>query len=245
MTGGAQQPRKTVVPEANTSPAKRPAYRLGLRESARIERRRRVLEAADALFHEKGLEATGMREIAQRAGVGIGTLFLYAPDKRGLLLLIHNEELRLCHERAFTTLDTNADLVAQIVHVFREHYLYLARDTRLSLQAMQEASYFSHADRDIPELEATDYTKRKAAARKRLGELVIEHQRGGSVAVEVDPVDIVEISMSIYVSEVREWLTSTQFKNSAEVNLEDAVEQMRRRITIALAGALVSRQHGT
>jgi AcrR family transcriptional regulator len=235
---GAQQPSKTQAADAKPGAAKRPSYRLGLREEARIARRRRVLEAAEALFHEKGLEATGMREIASRAEVGIGTIFLYAPDKRGLLLLIHNEQLRLCHERAFATLDVNADLVDQIVHVFRENYLYLARDTRLSLQAMQEASYFSRADRHIPELEAADYVQRKAAARKRLGELVRAHQLRGSVSADIDPVDVVEVSMSIYVSEVREWLTSIEMVSPFSVDLVSAIGLLRRRIAFALAGTI-------
>ena len=217
---------------------KRPAYRLGLRADAQIERRRRVLEAAETLFHEKGLEATGMREIAQRAGVGTGTIFLYSPDKRGLLLLIHNEQLRLCHERAFATLDPAAGPLDQIVHVFREQYLYLARDTRLSLQAMQEASYFSRADRKIPELEVADYVRRKAEARKRLAELVVSHQQRGNVRPEIDPVDVVEISMSIYVSEVREWLTAIELEHVTNPDVAKGIEQLRRRLALALSCAM-------
>jgi len=217
---------------------KRQSYRLGLRADAQIERRRRVLESAEALFHEKGLDATGMREIAQRAGVGTGTIFLYSPDKRGLLLLIHNEQLRLCHERAFATLDPAADLVDQIVHVFREQYVYLARDTRLSLQAMQEASYFSRADRKIPELEVADFVRRKAAARKRLAELVVVQKQRGNVGPEIDPVDVVEISMSIYVSEVREWLTSIEVEHVRKPNVATGIKKLRHRLRLALAGAM-------
>lgn len=49
--------------------------------------RRRVLEAATEVFREQGLEA-GVAEIAQRAGVGRGTLFRNFPCKEDLIAAI-------------------------------------------------------------------------------------------------------------------------------------------------------------
>ena len=216
--------------------AERAPYRLGLRAEAQIERRRRVLEAAAALFHEKGLEATGMREIAQRAGVGTGTLFLYAPDKRGLLRLIHDEQLRVCQERAFATVDPGAGLVDQIVHVFGAQYAYLAGDTRLSLQAVQEASFVPRPTRDGKNFEDSDYFRRRIALRQRLADLVIAQQTRRIVTSTVDPVDVAEIAISIYVTEVREWLIAIEIGN-AKADVSTGVEQLRRRLAFALSGA--------
>ena len=50
----------------------------------RIETRRRLLEAARALFAEVGFAAAGTREVARRAGVAAGTLFNYFPSKEAL-----------------------------------------------------------------------------------------------------------------------------------------------------------------
>jgi AcrR family transcriptional regulator len=49
--------------------------------------RRRVIDAAQALFRERGLEV-GVAEIAQRAGVGRGTLFRNFPTKQDLVAAI-------------------------------------------------------------------------------------------------------------------------------------------------------------
>jgi AcrR family transcriptional regulator len=49
--------------------------------------RRRLLDAAQALFRERGLEV-GVAEIAQRAGVGRGTLFRNFPTKQDLIAAI-------------------------------------------------------------------------------------------------------------------------------------------------------------
>ena len=49
--------------------------------------RRRLVDAAQALFRERGLEV-GVAEIAQRAGVGRGTLFRNFPTKQDLIAAI-------------------------------------------------------------------------------------------------------------------------------------------------------------
>ncbi len=54
--------------------------------------RRRVLDAAEALFRERGLEV-GVAEIAERAGVGRGTLFRNFPSKEDLIAAIVVERM--------------------------------------------------------------------------------------------------------------------------------------------------------
>lgn len=52
-----------------------------------------ILEAALDLFVEKGFSATRMEEIAQRAGVTKGTLYLYFPSKEALFRSVVTETL--------------------------------------------------------------------------------------------------------------------------------------------------------
>jgi AcrR family transcriptional regulator len=54
--------------------------------------RRRLLDAAQELFRERGLEV-GVAEIAQRAGVGRGTLFRNFPTKQDLIAAIVIERM--------------------------------------------------------------------------------------------------------------------------------------------------------
>jgi AcrR family transcriptional regulator len=55
--------------------------------------RRRLLDAAQILFREQGLEV-GVGEIAKRAGVGRGTLFRNFPSKEHLVAAIVAERMR-------------------------------------------------------------------------------------------------------------------------------------------------------
>lgn len=57
----------------------------GIRAAARSETRRSVLEAADRLFHERGFQATTVRDIAREAGVSAGTV-MSVGDKEALLV---------------------------------------------------------------------------------------------------------------------------------------------------------------
>src|SRR5262245_44638568 len=61
----------------------------GQRARKKRDKLERLRAAAWELFATKGFDATTTREIAERAGVATGTLFLYAKDKPDLLFLVH------------------------------------------------------------------------------------------------------------------------------------------------------------
>lgn len=77
-------------PQSGSQPSLAPVAFLGRAAPARAERsdavrnRRRVLDAAQALFRERGLAAVTMDDIAAAAGVGKGTLYRRFGDKAGL-----------------------------------------------------------------------------------------------------------------------------------------------------------------
>src|SRR5690606_35807052 len=89
---GAAMPTASAPPAARRRRPARPAE--GLRERNKREKRARIERAARELFERKGFEAATARAIAARARVGLGTLFLYARDKRELLFLVFAEESR-------------------------------------------------------------------------------------------------------------------------------------------------------
>jgi AcrR family transcriptional regulator len=69
------------------------------RRRADAERnRRRLLDAAQELFRERGLEV-GVGEIAERAGIGRGTLFRNFPTKEDLIAAIVVERMHEASER--------------------------------------------------------------------------------------------------------------------------------------------------
>jgi AcrR family transcriptional regulator len=58
---------------------KRRSYRLGRRAEAAEETRRRIVEATSRLHAERGIADTSMKDIAERAGVSVGTVYHHFP----------------------------------------------------------------------------------------------------------------------------------------------------------------------
>ena len=75
-----------------------------------------ILRAADQVFRESGFERAEMRAIAQRAGIAVGTIYNYFPNKWGLFLRILYEkwdkvEQRVLELRGDSALDWRARLI--------------------------------------------------------------------------------------------------------------------------------------
>ncbi|BCW57823.1 TetR/AcrR family transcriptional regulator [Arthrobacter sp. StoSoilB20] len=63
---------------------------LGRRERNKQEKLDRITSAARELFTQYGVDEVTTQQVAEKADVGSGTLFLYAKTKAELLLLVHN-----------------------------------------------------------------------------------------------------------------------------------------------------------
>ncbi|MET3902270.1 helix-turn-helix domain-containing protein [Paenarthrobacter sp. 4246] len=65
-------------------------HTLGRRERNKQEKLERITAAARELFTQYGVDEVTTQQVAEKADVGSGTLFLYAKTKAELLLLVHN-----------------------------------------------------------------------------------------------------------------------------------------------------------
>lgn len=72
-------------------------------------KRRQIIDGARALFLERGFDSASMGEIAKRAGVSKGTLYVYFENKEQLFCAIMEEERRM-HLDRLIALDPEADL---------------------------------------------------------------------------------------------------------------------------------------
>ncbi|WP_323989727.1 helix-turn-helix domain-containing protein [Nguyenibacter sp. L1] len=58
-----------------------------------------LLRAAKAVFAESGVDAP-VREIAERAGVGVGTVYRHFPQRAGLIAAVCRQEMEACADAA-------------------------------------------------------------------------------------------------------------------------------------------------
>jgi AcrR family transcriptional regulator len=94
------------------------------RERRKEARPRELLDAALALFVEKGFTATRSEEVAARAGVSKGTLFLYFQSKEDLFKAVIRENIGSLFPAWFEELDTfegsSAEMVKYAMNVWWE-----------------------------------------------------------------------------------------------------------------------------
>ncbi len=112
----------------------------------RAEVRGEILVAARAIFEELGFEGASMRDIASRAGVGVGTLFNYAEDKRALLYAALRDDLERVLEQCVTQMPAPEEgLEALLVHTAGVFYRFYGERPVLS-RALLEQSMFARGE---------------------------------------------------------------------------------------------------
>ncbi|PYS15880.1 MAG: TetR/AcrR family transcriptional regulator, partial [Acidobacteria bacterium] len=95
------------------------------------------------MFTSKGFEATTTAEIAERAAVGEGTIFLYAKDKRDLLFDICMDELEETRSKAFAKIRPEMPLLEQLLVPEVVMYRQLAKNIRLERIFFEELTFCS------------------------------------------------------------------------------------------------------
>src|ERR1044072_6660267 len=75
-------------------------------------KRRQIVEGARAVFLSQGFDAASMNDIARKAGVSKGTLYVYFRNKEELFEAITEQECGLQAERVFQLDNANHDVAA-------------------------------------------------------------------------------------------------------------------------------------
>ncbi|WP_107676471.1 TetR/AcrR family transcriptional regulator [Agrobacterium sp. LAD9] len=70
-----------------------------LQDSGMTDRHRDILEAAAALFAERGYAATSVRDIGEQVGLLGGSLYHYIKSKEALFVCIHDIALQVAEDR--------------------------------------------------------------------------------------------------------------------------------------------------
>lgn len=85
------------------------------------ERPRQILDAALEVFGERGLAGARLDDIARRAGVSKGTIYLYFPNKEELFReVVRAVVVNRLHQAAANT--GTADPVSELKRILREHW---------------------------------------------------------------------------------------------------------------------------
>jgi AcrR family transcriptional regulator len=93
---------------------------------------RQIMEGARAVFLAQGFDGASMGEIARRAGVSKGTLYVYFDSKEALFEAIFEDECGLQAEQVFALDSSDHDVEAVLTRLGRAYVRFLCRPGGLS-----------------------------------------------------------------------------------------------------------------
>lgn len=195
------------------------------RERNKQEKRDRILAAARDAFRSRGYDQTTLREVAAAAGIGTGTLFLYAETKEALLVLVFKDELGPVFDHAFETVPAG-DLLSQFLHVFSIIIEHHARDPAIARPFARELLVIGPNERSA----LLGFVQGWHAQATNL-------VAGGLARGEVDPAIAAEALSSyvldLFLAGLRRWMTD-------RISRADCERELREGLAILLAGATVA-----
>lgn len=92
---------------------------VGRRERNKQDKLERIIAAASELFDTYGVDAVTTQQIADKADIGTGTLFLYAKSKSELLLLVQNSGYVDALEQGKAAAETTPGVLDAVIAIIR------------------------------------------------------------------------------------------------------------------------------
>jgi AcrR family transcriptional regulator len=200
------------------------AASLGQRERNKRDKLQRIKNAAYELFISKGYDDTTTREIALRAGVGMGTVFTYADNKRDLLFLVANEDLAAITRRAEADISKDASLLSNLLVIFRDHYEYFARQPELSRLMLREMQFYASGS------QADRFKAIREHFISLINQCVQMAQARREISLSYDYVLIGWVIFSVYQVESRRWLSGKK------LDLPSGMAQLEQVIGVVITG---------
>lgn len=168
------------------------------RKEASEETRGRIVSAARELFRERGFDATSAEQIAARAGVAKGTVFLHGGSKERLLLLAYEADVLETATAALAAIDPAKPLPKTLFAVFAPFFRLYERDMALARRFVKEQVVLTHAENPLAPLTLNFVA--------RLADLISARRADGELHPEVDPALGAQISYAIYQGVLVGWL---------------------------------------
>ncbi|WP_158912570.1 TetR/AcrR family transcriptional regulator [Caulobacter sp. S45] len=204
----------------------------GRRENNKVERRERIRCATLDILAEKGFEAATTREIARRAGVAAGTIFLYAENKVDLFLMSLNDELDRLNDAAFAGLEGDQPLIEQIIVFLRPRYEFWSRHPDLYRASTGDRAAYSVVETSQA---LAPGIGRRAHAQQRLGEILRRGSANEEVRPELDIDGLARIILDVYLTELRFWLSADSR------DIEDGLQKLRYLLNMIVASIVEGR----
>ncbi|RME53400.1 MAG: TetR/AcrR family transcriptional regulator [Deltaproteobacteria bacterium] len=144
------------------------------------DKHERIIQAAIAVFAEKGFFHAKVSQIARRAGVADGTIYLYFKNKEDILISIFEEKMEEVITDMKEVLSGESDAITKLKRFVHHHLLLVERDPDLAEVfhiELRQSNKFMKAYVPVKFFEYLDL----------LSDLIVEGQRAGQIRKDVVP----------------------------------------------------------
>ncbi len=136
-------------------------------DAVKLRRRTEIIRAAVQVFAERGYFAARMREVAERAGVADGTLYLYFAGKEDLLVSILEEYAEAFMIRARRDIEQFSDPRDKLRAVVERHLTSFESDRALAFVFQIELRHTRRFLRRVAKGKVASYLEAPAGRRHR------------------------------------------------------------------------------
>jgi len=183
------------------------------RQQQKAETRALILNSAQRLFEKNGFEETTIRQVAKKAGVGLGTIFSHFPDKESILISSLIDDLEQTNQKAWETMPRGVPVKEKMLHLAKKGYEAWLQRPALSKVLLREMCFTPGPDRDV--LRAID-----REFMKQVAEMLEIAKQQGELRSDVDTVLATKSAFSVYLTTVLFWLNDSASPDS-ESNSDD------------------------
>lgn len=216
--------RRATRTSSAMTPAAEPGRLSALDQKKRVKLAA-ITAAARAAFSEKGFEAATMQEIARRARVAIGTLFLYADNKRDIAFLASMEDFDRA-KAIGAALPTDTSLAEQYTGIFGEYYRLHHANPAMARVILSEFLFFNVGKHVHQHADGVRLLKAELARRAKLA---VER---GELRAGVAPVDVADLAYFIFQGAVRAWV------RTGAGDLLAGLANLHHMLSLALEGVM-------
>lgn len=217
----------SINPAANVarSDSKKPSRR----EANKFNKRQQIKLAAKELFGEQGYEGATLRDIANKAQVALGTVMLYAQDKKDLVLLMYNDEIENALKVAGGKITANRTVLENLCAFFQVFYDRYAENLRLA-RAYLQINFFAEGMN-------TATLKVHRAHKRRLATTIVEMgQAQGTLRSDVPAERMAEQILLLHRAAVRVWIADEQ------PSVKKGLAELKKILTLQIEGLSPSKK---
>lgn len=182
------------------------------------DKRDRILDAATKVFAKRGFFAAQVADVAKRAGIAAGTVYLYFKSKDDLLLSLFERTMRqaIADGRAaldaLATSDQPPTPIDRLRHIARVHLARLGRDRNLAVVFQVELR------------QSTKFMARLSTSSLRdylglLRDVIADGQASGDFRADINPTLAAKVIFGALDEMATNWILSER-----EYQLEDDAE---------------------